>query len=86
MEDDPRGGQVLAPCDMETLAAARYIMRVPLERVLSVILTPAVQEQLAKLGEVYAIHHLEKRLASLDFYHDVTRGTGLAASFNPPIK
>ena len=40
----------------------------------------------AIMGEAYAIHHLEKRLASLDFYHDVTRGAGRAAVFNPPIK
>lgn len=86
MEDDPRTGQVLIPCDMATVAAARYVTDAPLEKVLSVILTPAVQEQLAKMGEAYAIHHLEKRLTSLDFYHDITRGTGSAASFHPTIK
>lgn len=86
MEDDPRTNLILVPADMDTLAAARYIMEAPIEKVLSVRLPITVQEQLSKMGEAFAVHHLEKRLASLDFYHDVMRGTGLAASFNPPIK
>ena len=85
-EDGPRTGQILIPCDEPTIAAAKYIFESPLARVLSAVLTPAVMEQLAKMGEAYAIHHLEKRLASLDFYHDVTRGAGCAAVFNPPMK
>ena len=85
-DDGPRTGQILVPCDMPTVAAARYIFEAPLARVLSAILDPSVVDQLSKMGEAYAIHHLEKRLSSLDFYHDVTRGAGRAAVFNPPMK
>lgn len=83
-EDDPRTNLILVPMSTEAVLAARYIMEAPLEKVLSVLLKPDVIAELVKMGETYAVHHLEKRLASLDFYSDVTRGTGIASSFIPP--
>lgn len=84
-EDDPRTNHILVPMDAPTLAAARYILEAPVEKVLSVLLKPESVASLAKVGETYAVHHLEKRLPSLDFYDDVTRGGG-AALFNPSVK
>ena len=83
-EDDPRTNSILVPVSREAIKVARYIMETPVERVLSVLVSPEVMTELAKMGETYSVHHLEKRLASLDFYTDVTQGTGTAATFIPP--
>ena len=83
-EDDPRTSSILVPVSRETILVARYIMESPVERVLSVSVSPEVTIELGKMGETYSVHHLEKRLASLDFYTDVMRGAGTAATFIPP--
>ena len=84
-EDDVRTNQVLALMDPPVLSAARYVLEAPIEKVLSVLLSPETVTNLAKVGETYAVHHLEKRLTSLDFYDDVMRGAGNAV-FNPSAK
>lgn len=85
-EDDARTNHVLVPMDPSVISAARYVLEAPVEKVLSVLLSPATMTDLAKMGETYAVHHLEKRLTSLDFYDDVMRGAGSAAVFNPSVK
>jgi len=82
-EEDMRTNAVLLPLGMQTIATARYILESPIEKVLSVSLSDAVVAELARMGETYAIHHLERRLPSLDFYYDVTRGTTAATFHNP---
>lgn len=82
MEEDLRTNIILVPMSMAAIATARYIMESPVEKVLSVILTDEVTAELGRFGETYAIHHLEKRLASLDFYYDVTRGAGARPVFH----
>ena len=81
-EADERTSRILVPMSMPTIATARYIMGAPVEKVLSVLLTGEVMTELGRFGETYAIHHLEKRLPSLDFYYDVTRGTGIHQMFH----
>ena len=81
-EEDMRTNRILVPLRMPTIAAARYIIEAPVEKVLSVLLSAEVITELGHFGETYAIHHLEKRLASLDFYYDVTRGTGTHQIFH----
>ena len=84
-EEEAAGtNSILVPMSMKAIAAARYVMEAPLQKVLSLILEEETAEQLAKAGETFSVHHLEKRVASLDFYHDVTRGTRLAATFHKP--
>lgn len=82
-EADERTNRVLVPLSMSTVAAARYILDAPVEKVLSVLLSGEVITELERFGETYAVHHLEKRLSSLDFYRDVTRGTGSHQVFHP---
>lgn len=81
--EDMRTNRILVPLGMPAIAAARYIMEAPVEKVLSVLLSDEVIAELGRFGETYAIHHLEKRLASLDFYYDVTRGAGTHQVFHP---
>ena len=81
-EEDARTNRILVPLSMPTISTARYIMESPIEKVLSVILSDEVIAELNRFGETYAVHHLEKRLASLDFYYDVTRGSGTHQVFH----
>ena len=83
-EDDPRTSIILVPMHMPTLSVARYIIEAPVEKLLSVQLSDQVIMELERLGETYAIHHLEKRLTSLDFYRDVTRQSGVHPNFQTP--
>ncbi len=69
--DERRTNIILVPLSMQAISAARYIMEAPLEKVLSVKLSDEVIAELGRFGETYAIHHLEKRLPSLDFYYDI---------------
>ena len=82
-EADERTNRVLVPLSMSTVAAARYILDAPVEKVLSVLLSGEVITELERFGETYAVHHLERRLSSLDFYRDVTRGPGSHQVFHP---
>lgn len=86
VEDEPTVGAVLVPLSMGSVAAARYVIDAPMEKVLSLILDEEQRRQLSKLGETYAIHQLEKRLSSLDFYTQIVGGTGGAVSFHPQTK
>ncbi len=82
-EEDPRTSIILVPMGMAALAVARYIMEAPVEKVLSVLIPDGAMAELARLGETYAIHQLEKRLPSLEFYTDITRGSSADPRFNP---
>lgn len=81
-DEDMRTNRILVPMGMPAIATARYIIEAPVEKVLSVIVADEVLAELMRFGETYAIHHLEKRLPSLDFYYDVTRGASTQAFFN----
>jgi DNA repair protein RecO (recombination protein O) len=81
-EDDARTNRILIPLGMSTIATARYIMDSPVEKVLSVLPKEGVLAELSRFGETYAVHHLEKRLPSLDFYYDVTRGASARQIFH----
>lgn len=73
-DSDERTNRILVPLDRSAIAVSRYVMEAPIEKVLSVRISDETLLMLGRFGETFAIHHLEKRLASLDFYRDVTSG------------
>lgn len=85
-EDDPRTNSILVPVGGTAIAVARYVMEAPMEKILSPILETEPLDQLSKMGETYAIHQLERRPSSLDFYLHIAEGTSGSISFNPTVK
>lgn len=72
-EDEMMSARILSPMGSGTLAAARYILEAPLERLLSFVPEEHTVSELARMSETYLLHHLERGFSSLDFYHTVTK-------------
>lgn len=80
---EERTNRILVPLSQSAIAVAHYIMESPIEKVLSVRIPEDTLLMLGRFGETFAIHHLEKRLTSLDFYRDVTGGKTGKQMFYP---
>lgn len=72
-EDEIVSARILAPLGSGTLAAARYIIEAPLERLLSFTPEDTTVSELSRMSETYLLHHLERGFPSLDFYHSVIK-------------
>ncbi|MBO4979656.1 MAG: DNA repair protein RecO [Clostridia bacterium] len=72
-EDEIRDARILSPLGGGALAAARYIIEAPIERLLSFHPEDITISELARMSETYLLHHLERSFSSLDFYRNVTK-------------
>lgn len=70
--DDLREASVLLPLNPASLAAIRYILYAPIERIFSFALAnDEDQRMLAKACEGYLLHHLGHGFDSLDLYYSI---------------
>lgn len=68
--DDVREAEVLCPLTIGTLAAVRYCIQAPLERLLSFSLQDADDRAaFSKTAELYLLSHLGRDFPTLRFYH-----------------
>ncbi len=72
-EDEIAGARILSPLGGGALAAARYIVEAPLERLLSFTPEDTTISELSRMSETYLLHHLERSFPSLDFYHNIIK-------------
>ena len=72
-EDERSAARVLSPLGSGALAAARYVVDAPLERLLSFTPEDVAVSELARMSETYLLHHMEHNFSSLDFYHNVIK-------------
>ena len=72
-EDEIVSARILSPLGSSTLAAARYIIEAPLERLLSFTPEDTTVSELSRMSETYLLHHLERGFPSLDFYHSIIK-------------
>ncbi len=66
---------VLLPVSRTTVAAMKYVISAPLERLLAFRLPPSGLAELSSVCENYLLNHLERGFATLDFYKQVVRLT-----------
>lgn len=65
---------LLCPLTPNALAAARFVLRAPLRRVLSFRLEKAAdQTAFSTLAEHFLLHHLERGFSTLSFYKEVAK-------------
>ena len=70
MYDDIREAEVVCPLSSSALAAARYCLGAPLERLFSFDLKDEEDERaFSKTAETYLLSHLGRGFDSLNFYH-----------------
>lgn len=60
------------PLSAAALAALRYILDEPLERIFSFSLPEAELQALGKVSEKYLLYHIERSFPSLDYYKQIT--------------
>ena len=71
-EEDPTGASLLCPLSLSAVAAMRYLLSAPIERLFSFSLSDERERaELCKATETYLLSHLERGFDSLNFYHSL---------------
>lgn len=77
--DDLREAEVLCPISLSTLAAIRYCLTVPIERLFSFRIKDNEDlRSFSKAAQTYLLSHLGRGFDSLNFYHTMRQPDGSA--------